>query len=102
MKRLTLLALLALSVAAGPAIAADPPAKKPAATAKKSMAPNGRFHTVHTKKLKFDCGTCHGTGEADTLFLRTGEPQGAGPVDRNVCLGCHQSPSKPTWYGKAK
>ena len=101
MKRLMMLALL-LSLAAGSAVAADAPSAKSAATAKKSMAANGRFHTIHTKRLKLDCGTCHGTGDADALFLRAGEAQGAGPVDRNGCLACHQSPSKPAWYGHAK
>jgi len=98
MKRLIASALLGLALAAAPVLAADPPAKKATAAGKKSMAADGRFHRTHTKKLSLQCDTCHATEQKDTLFLRSGETQGLGPVDRNTCLGCHKSPAKPAWY----
>ena len=62
------------------------------------MAADGRFHQAHTKKLSLQCDTCHAGEQKDMLFLRSGEAQGMGPVDRHVCLGCHKSPAKPSWY----
>ena len=97
MKRLLAFALLALVLAAAPAIAADAPTKK-AVSAKRSMAADGRFHLAHTKKLSLQCDTCHAGEQKDVLFLRSGEAQGLGPVDRHVCLDCHKSPAKPAWY----
>ena len=97
MKRLLALALLGLALLAAPAIAADTPTKRPVA-AKRSMAADGRFHQTHTKKLSLQCDTCHASEQKDVLFLRSGEAQGIGPVDRNGCLGCHKSPAKPAWY----
>jgi cytochrome c553 len=98
MKRLIASALLGLALAAAPALAADSQAKKPVAKGKNLMASDGRFHRTHTKKLSLQCDTCHGSEQKDTLFLRSGEAQGLGPVDRNTCLGCHKSPAKPAWY----
>ena len=97
MKRLLALALLALALAAAPSIAADTPTKK-AVSAKKSITADGRFHQTHTKKLSLQCDTCHASEQKDVLFLRSGEAQGLGPVDRHVCLDCHKSPAKPAWY----
>lgn len=111
MKRLIMLALLGLSLAAGSLIAAEPATQKAVANAKapavnaktKTLAEKGRFHAVHGIKQKLDCEDCHGGGADDILFLRTGEFQGKeGPVDRKECLGCHQTPKKPTFYGAAK
>lgn len=98
MKRMFASTLLVLALAAAPAFAADAPVKKAASTAKKSLAADGRFHQVHTKKLSLQCNTCHAGEQTDTLFLRSGEAQGIGPVDRNGCLACHKSPGRPTWY----
>ena len=64
----------------------------------------GRFHVQHTQKLKLDCGTCHSPEVKDTLHMRNARamPVGMpGVVDRHVCLGCHEKPSKPGWYGGA-
>ena len=102
MKHLIALLVLGLAVASMPLGAADDAGKKPAAkkpTAGLTLDPaKGRFHQVHTKKLSLQCGNCHGTEQKDTLFLRGGEAQGIGPVDRNGCLACHKSPGKPAWY----
>ena len=98
MKRMIGSALLGLALAAAPAMGADAPAKKLSPVVKRSMAADGRFHRTHTKKLSLQCDTCHAGEQTDTLFLRSGEIQGVGPVDRNFCLGCHTSPSKPAWY----
>jgi hypothetical protein len=99
MKRLIASALLGFALAAAPVIAADAPTKKAAAAKGKNlMAADGRFHRTHTKKLSLQCETCHAGEQKDTLFLRSGEAQGLGPVDRNICLGCHKSPAKPAWY----
>ena len=110
MKRLIMLTLLGFSLAAGSVLAADVATPK-AATAKvvqvnaktKTLEEKGRFHVVHSKKEKLDCDDCHGGGGDDILFLRTGEFQGKeGPVNRNDCLVCHQTPKKPVFYGTAK
>lgn len=110
MKQLLLLTLLGCSIALGSVFAADL-APKTVAVAKvaagnvktKNLNPKGRYHTLHAQKLKLDCTDCHGDGAADVLFLRTGEFQGKdGPVNREVCLGCHKAPKQPAWYGAAK
>ena len=99
MKRMLVSALLGLALTAPPAMAADAPATKASPVATKSMmAAGGRFHRKHTEKLSLQCDTCHAGEETDTLFLRSGETQGIGPVDRNICLGCHKSPAKHAWY----
>jgi hypothetical protein len=109
MKNLLLMTLLGLSMAVGTAFAADvaPQKAEPKAakvTSKtKSMAELGRYHTIHKTSQKLDCEDCHGGGEQDILYLRTGEPQGSdGPVDREGCLTCHQAPKKPTYYAAPK
>lgn len=110
MKQLLLLTLLGFSIVAGSVFAAEV-APKLAAVAKvvavnaktKTLEPKGRYHTVHAQKMKLDCTDCHGDGANDVLFLRTGEFQGKdGPVNREVCLGCHKAPKQPAWYGAAK
>ena len=100
------LLMLSLAVTSMPLGAADEAAKKPAAvktSAGKSMDPaKGRFHQRHNKKLGMECGTCHSGEAQDTLFLRKDEALPVGmpaPVDRSVCLGCHQGSAKPAWYG---
>ena len=94
--------LLVLALTSMPLGAADDAGKKPAATkpvAGTRMDPaKGRFHRAHTKRLSLQCDTCHAGEQKDLLFLRSGETQGIGPVDRNTCLGCHKSPAKPSWY----
>ena len=94
-------------LAAPAALAADVAAKNPArpvASAKLSLDPaKGRFHQVHTQKLQLACDTCHVTESKDVLFLRGSEaPRGPGPVERATCLGCHEAPARPAWYGGAK
>jgi hypothetical protein len=105
MKRLSLLALMVLSLAAGSGLAADKPEKTTKVVqqdwkgAPKSMAEKGRFHKVHAQKEKLDCEDCHDKDASDPLFLRAGEFQAKeGDVDRNGCLTCHASPKKPTFY----
>jgi cytochrome c553 len=63
----------------------------------------GRFHVRHTQKLKMDCGTCHAAEAKDTLNARNARVASTtpGPVDRHTCLGCHNKPAKPGWYGGA-
>lgn len=105
MKRLIAAVVLGLAL---PAAAADEatkkPAAKPAAIAKSLDPGTGAFHRVHTQKLKMSCDTCHASELKDVLFLRGAEvsASGPGPVDRAVCLGCHQAPAKPNWYGATK
>lgn len=60
------------------------------------------FHQTHTQNLKMSCSSCHSTERKDILFLRKDDVVPAampGQVDRHVCLGCHNAPSRPTWYG---
>ncbi len=115
MKKLLLLGCLGVALAVGNTWATDAPAAKPAAKAvkavkavkvnskTKTILEKGRWHAVHGKSQKLFCDDCHGGGEKDILFLRTGEPQGStGPVDRKGCLTCHQEPNKPTFYGPPK
>ena len=108
MKRLIAATVLGMAVAALPAIAADvatkAPAAKPAASVKSLDPVKGAFHRTHTQKLKLACDSCHATELKDVLFLRGAEvsASGPGPVDREICLGCHQAPAKPTWYGAVK
>ena len=109
MKQLIALLILGLAFTSTPLGAADDAAKKPAAVKSaagvKSMDPvKGRFHQVHNKKLKLACDGCHSSEAKDTLFLRQDDVMPAampGQVDRSLCLGCHQQPNKPTWYGAA-
>lgn len=109
MKRLSLYALLAMTLAAGPVLAVDVPAKNPAASAAKaavpakpSMAENGRFHALHKAK-DVECSDCHSTDNVDPLFLRAAESQGSkGPVNRAECMDCHTSPKKLAWYRGVK
>jgi hypothetical protein len=108
MKRLIVAVVLGIAVAALPAVAADDaankPVAKPAASAKSLDPVKGAFHRTHTQKLKMGCDSCHAPELKDALFLRGAEvaASGPGPVDRAICLGCHQAPAKPTWYGAAK
>ena len=110
MKQLITLLFLGLAVVNAPLVAADDASKKPAveksATSVKSLDPaKGRFHRTHTKKLKMACTDCHSGEIKDALFLRRNDvaPAGMpGQVDRSLCLGCHQEPSKPAWYGAAR
>ena len=97
------LAMAALPVAAAD-VAAAKPAAKPAASAKSLDPVTGGFHRKHTQNLKLACDSCHSAEPTDVLFLRGAEVamNGPGPVDRAVCLGCHQAPAKPTWYGATK
>ena len=102
---ITLLVLLGFAISST-SFAADE-VKKPSSTkttaGTRSLDPvKGRFHQVHIRKQKMACTNCHSTDVKDTLFLRRDEalPAGMpGQVDRSLCLGCHQEPAKPTWYG---
>ena len=104
---IALLVLLGFAVSSTTFAAEE--AKKPSSTkttaGTRSLDPaKGRFHQVHTKKQKMACTNCHSTEVKDALFLRRDEalPAGMpGQVDRSLCLGCHQEPAKPTWYGSA-
>jgi hypothetical protein len=108
MKRLFAAIALGTVLAVPSAFAAEVAAKnsgQPVAGARLSLDPfKGKFHQVHTQKVKASCETCHATELKDVLFLRGAEvaASGPGPVDRSICLGCHQAPSKPTWYGAPK
>lgn len=106
MTRLFAAIVLSVAMVALPAVAANDAAKKPAVkpgTAWSLDPMKGRYHQIHNRKLKMACDTCHATELKDVLFLRGGEVAagGPGPVDRAICLGCHQAPSKPAWYGAA-
>jgi len=90
MKRFIAFVVMALALAAMPALAATPGAGK--TPVKKSLA---RFHDIHTKKLAMDCATCHQT-ERESGLLQVPRTQ---VVDRQTCLSCHKEGSKPAWYG---
>jgi len=108
MKRLIAAMVLGIAMAALPAFAADvttiKPAAKPAASTTSLDPVTGGFHRAHTQKLKMSCDNCHAGELKDVLFLRGAEVamSGPGPVDRALCLGCHQAPAKPTWYGATR
>ena len=108
MRRLIAAMVLGVAMAALPAagagVSTTKPAAKPVASAKSLDPVKGAFHRTHTQKLKMSCDTCHAPELKDVLFLRGAEvaASGPGPVDRALCLGCHQAPAKPTWYGATK
>ena len=81
-------------------------AAKPRVVAASSLDPvKGRFHQRHARKLKMTCGNCHGAGQPDVLFLRSNDVVSTampGPVNRAICLPCHQAPNKPAWYGAVR
>lgn len=61
----------------------------------------GSFHRIHTKKVKLGCDTCHEPNATDVLLVKKpGSSRVA--ANREACLGCHQSPAKPAWYGAVK
>ena len=93
MKRLIAFLVMGLAFAAMPALGATKSAGS--APAKKSLAQNGRFHQIHTKKLAMDCATCHQSEQGGVLL----QVPRAKVVDRQVCLDCHKEGSKPAWYG---
>ncbi len=105
MNRLFIAIALGTVFAVPPALAAEVAAKnrpKPVASARLSLDPfKGKFHQMHVQKLKAPCEMCHATELKDALFLRGSEVSAGwpGPVDRAICLGCHQAPAKPAWYG---
>ena len=98
MRRLitVLVAGIAVALAAAPAMGAPHGAAKVPAK-QKSLAQNGRFHQIHTKKLAMDCGACHKPVQGEVLL----QVPRAQVVDREICLGCHKEGSKPAWYGVA-
>ena len=104
MKKAIALFILGLAIASTSAGAAEG-VKSPAApkSSANGLDPaKGRFHQIHTRKLKLGCSTCHSRDTKDPLFLRKDDVVPAsmpGQVDRSVCLGCHQEPNKPAWYG---
>ena len=93
MKRFIAFLVMGLALAAMPALSATK--STAAASAKKSLAQNGRFHQIHTKKLAMDCSSCHQSVQEGVLL----QVPRAKLVDRQVCLGCHKEGSKPAWYG---
>ena len=104
MRRAIAVLVLGLAMSVTPATAADAARNavgKTAASAKSLDPIKGAFHRVHAQKLKFSCDSCHSSDLSDVLFLRGAEvvANGPGPVDRAMCVGCHQAPGKPTWYG---
>ena len=88
--------LIALTAAAFVAVASQ--AALAQGAGKKSMAPEGSFHQLHSKKLEMTCATCHKKEATDVLWVRKDELPAPGAVDRNGCLACHKDPRKPTWY----
>lgn len=101
---LGILAIAALGLAAGAiGVAMKQGAAQTAGVYALDLA-KGSFHPLHNQTLKLPCATCHSPDTQDILFLRKDEPLPAGmpdPVDRKVCLSCHQAPGQPTWYGAA-
>lgn len=104
MKTLVATIALALGLAVAPALAADTPApakKKMVFTEKRSMdVKSGRYHKLHEKQEKLECGDCHEKVQEDILYLRKDDrmsPKLAeqGQVDRKGCLTCHKPGYKP-------
>lgn len=92
---------LGLSQSASAEAVADMKAPAKWAPNKKTMEKNGRFHYLHVKKGKMECGDCHSDQAKDRMFLRASEAPPAtlaAHVDRAECVDCHQGSKKPTWY----
>lgn len=92
---------LGLSQTAAADAVSDMKAPAKWAPAKRTMAKNGRFHYLHVKKEKMECGDCHSDQSKDRLFVRATESPPAtlgAHVDRAECVECHQGDKKPAWY----
>lgn len=90
---------------AAPVWAIEAPAASAAANVSSTsqMQTGKRFHKTHVTKAKLACDTCHSPSNEDALRVRVREAPGMpGAVNREACIGCHQAPAKPTWYGPAK
>jgi len=92
---------LGLTLAMAPAYGADAPAKKKyPLTGKPSMTVEGRFHKLHEKQEKLECGDCHEKVQEDVLYLRKDDRMSdalakEGQADRKGCLTCHKPGYKP-------
>jgi Fe-S-cluster-containing dehydrogenase component len=93
-------ALAGACLLALPAFAAEPASVKPKVAVNRMDPAKGSFHRVHVKKMKLSCDTCHDAKATDVLLVK--KPRGSHvTANREACLGCHQSPTKPAWYGPA-
>lgn len=68
------------------------------------LQPNERYHRIHATELSLDCTTCHLTSpdtEQTVFGDQDTSPSAPGPVDRQVCLECHQDGAATDLYGSS-
>lgn len=87
--------IVSLAVAADLQTAAQESEKgKTEAGTKYSMAPDGRFHTIHGKVVGMDCRNCHVDFDVKDLYTVRGDRKlpasQPGYVHKSRCLGCHR------------
>lgn len=69
------------------------------------LAPDRRFHRIHTEVVGLQCTTCHVDklpARAEIFTLRPAvdvSPNSPAPVDRRACLGCHLAGPGKNVYG---
>lgn len=65
------------------------------------LAPDQRYHKIHTTVLGLECASCHArefTRREVIFFHQDVSPSAPGPVDRRSCLGCHQAGAASLLY----
>ena len=69
------------------------------------MAPDRRFHKIHSEVVALECATCHADkvpASAEAFMVRPAvdvSAESPAPVDRRACLGCHLSGPGRNVYG---
>ena len=66
------------------------------------LAPDQRYHNIHTTVLGLECATCHITKVDATNRVVSAwkvSPRAPGPVDQRGCLGCHNAGPGNDLYG---
>lgn len=113
----TVVTALALAIAFGAASAGDDKRAALGAVAEEvrngkvdvgktyGMAPDARFHRIHTDVIGLECASCHVDSPAPSVALFTARPavdispNVPGPVDRRNCQGCHRAGPARDIYG---
>ncbi len=57
------------------------------------LAPDQRYHDIHTTEQSLECATCHVSEPDTTQTVFTAQdvsPRAPNPVDKKACLRCHR------------
>lgn len=69
------------------------------------MAPDRRFHKIHTEVVALECATCHADkmpASAEAFMVPPAvdvSAESPAPIDRRACLGCHLAGPGRNVYG---